>query len=240
MLVKLPPFWPDAPGAWFTSTELQFNIRGITAQPDRFCLAAAALDKETLKQVLHIIDNPDKEKPYDVLKEALVASHQLNTFQRVELVIAMPPLGDRKPTQLAADMLATCPPKEQKSAFLVALFLQRLPRELRVLLASEDHEDLRLLAAKADQLLAFSSRQAHEVVAALDHTGPSQTDTDDGTDDADTVAAVRYNRPRTNKPRKTSAKDNALDKDRRNLCYYHRKWGAQAQKCADPCTWSGN
>ena len=37
------------------------------------------------------------------------------------------------------------------------MFLQRLPRDIRVLLKHEDHSNLGLLAAKADHLIAFRS-----------------------------------------------------------------------------------
>ena len=45
-------------------------------------------------------------QPYNRLKEALLASHQLTDFQRVELLLAVEPLSSRKPSELLADMLA--------------------------------------------------------------------------------------------------------------------------------------
>ena len=41
------------------------------------------------------------------------------------------------------------------ASFFAALFLQRLPSHIRVLLTHANHADLRLLAAKADRLVAF-------------------------------------------------------------------------------------
>ena len=86
---------------------------------------------------------PDPTFPYDRLKEALLASHQLTDFQHVELLLSMEPLGARKPSELVADMWEICPPMQHNSIFFAALFLQRLPRKIRVLLTHEDHSDLR-------------------------------------------------------------------------------------------------
>ena len=62
------------------------------------------MDKMTLKKVVHLVVTPDVTQPYTKLKEALLASHQLTDFQRVELILAMEPLGSRKPSELLADM----------------------------------------------------------------------------------------------------------------------------------------
>lgn len=232
--VKLPPFWPDSPAAWFMSAEMQFQLRGITAQTDRFCLIAAALDKESLKRVMHVLSNPDPATPYDVLKEALVVSHQLNNFERVQLVLAMPPLGARKPSQLAADMLEACPKEEVKSMFLIGLFLQRLPRELRLLLGTEDHKDIRVLAARADQLIAYNRHQDHDRVAAINPT----SETDAASDSTETVAAVRPFKPKGKQPGNNNKPDNTGEAPQ--LCYFHYRFGAKSRKCKQPCTWQGN
>ena len=67
----------------------------------------------------------------------------------------METLGACKPSDLLADMWEICPPTQHNSIFFAALFLQRLPRDIRVLLTHEDHSDLRRLASHTDQLIAF-------------------------------------------------------------------------------------
>ena len=148
--LKLPVFWADAPVAWFAAVEAQFKLRRVWSEDEWFCNITAALDKMTLKKVVHLVATPDVTQPYTKLKEALLASHQLTDFQRVELILAMEPLGSRKPSELLADMWEVCPSNEHNSKFFAALFLQRLPSYIRVLLTHEDHTDLRLLAAKGD------------------------------------------------------------------------------------------
>ncbi len=67
----------------------------------------------------------------------------------------MPPLGSRKPSEMMAAMLETCPRGEEKMNLFACIFLQRLPREIRVLLARVDHKDPKELAKQADELWAL-------------------------------------------------------------------------------------
>ena len=141
--LKLPAFWSDALEAWFAAAEAHFKLRHVFLEEERFCHVTAALDKLTLKKVVHIIISLDLVQPYYQLKEALLASHKLTEFQKVELILTMEPL---------ADMSELCPGGQHNNIFFAILFLQRLPSEIRVLLTHEDHTDLRRLAAHADRL----------------------------------------------------------------------------------------
>jgi hypothetical protein len=84
-----------------------------------------------------------------------MASHQLSDFQKAEKLFLMPPLGSRKPSEMMAAMLETCPRGEEKTNLFACIFLQRLPREIRVLLARVDHKDPKELAKQTDELWAL-------------------------------------------------------------------------------------
>ena len=73
----------------------------------------------------------------------------------------MEPLGGRKPSELLADMWELYPANQHENIFFAMLFLQRLPRDIRVMLTHEDHGDLRRLAGKAEQLVAFGGCTHH-------------------------------------------------------------------------------
>ncbi len=64
-------------------------------------------------------------------------------------------LGYKKPSQLLTKMLELCPREEHGSKLFAALFLQRMPCEIHMLLAHDDQSNPLILAVKADQLLAF-------------------------------------------------------------------------------------
>jgi hypothetical protein len=78
----------------------------------------------------------------------------------------MPALGARRPSQLMAAMLEMCPAGDEKSKIFPALFLQRLPPQLRVLLTKQDPTDLVALAEHADEL--WSHQQQDGIIVAVD------------------------------------------------------------------------
>jgi hypothetical protein len=87
------------------------------------------------------VESEPSETPYNDIKQSLVASHQLSDFQKAERLFQMPALGGRKPSEFMAAMLETCPRGDEKTNLFACIFLQRLPREIRVLLAKADHKE---------------------------------------------------------------------------------------------------
>jgi hypothetical protein len=117
----------------------------------------AALPHESLRLVADLVESPPTETPYDDIKTRLVASHQLPYFQKAEKLFLMPPLGSRKPSEIMGAMLKTCPRgrRRQTCSPASSYILQRLPREIRVLLARVNHKDPKELAKQADKLWAL-------------------------------------------------------------------------------------
>ena len=81
----------------------------------------------------NIIEDPPPQNPYTTLKAGLLKSHQLTHFQLVEKLHHLEPLGSCKPSELLAVMLEICPRGQYTSLFFQYLFLQCLPRELRIM-----------------------------------------------------------------------------------------------------------
>ena len=83
-------------------------------------------------------------------------------------------------------MLRLCPRGQENNAFFNCLFLNKLPRELRILLSEADMADKQALGARADLFTAHNSKQAHDVVAAVAAISLSDQEAEETT-----VAAVR-------------------------------------------------
>jgi hypothetical protein len=56
---------------------------------------------------------------------------------------------------MLAEMLEYCPAGESTTAVFAFLYLQRLPREIWVLLSEDDPANMRAIAEKADRLIAM-------------------------------------------------------------------------------------
>jgi hypothetical protein len=130
--------------------------------------------------------DPLPANPYTELRRRLLAAHQLTDIQRVEQLHSLPPLGSQKPSELLAEMLRLCPRGQENNAFFNCLFLNKLPRELRILLSEADMADKQALGARADLFAAHNSKQAHDVVAAVAAVSLSDQEGEETT-----VAAVR-------------------------------------------------
>ncbi len=156
----------------------------------------------------------------------------------------LPPLGDRKPSV----MLEVCPAGESATAVFAYLFLQRLPREIRVLLSEDDPADMRAIADKADRLIAMHVPQGHDACAAvagldldLDQDLVAATG---GARKKKKVLAARQPQQqqavsgqRGGFPRRSAAQAAA---PRTSMCFYHARFNEKAKYCEDGCSWPEN
>jgi len=239
--VKLPDYWPHSPGIWFARVELRFEVCGIVSEREKFAHTVNALTQEATRLVTDLILTPPVDRPYTILKDRLLLLHQLTAVQRAMKIMAMPALGDRRPSQLLADMLEFCPAEEERSAFFRAAFVQRLPAELQVLLDGVEDADLKDLAAKVDKLWIIRGPAALHMAAV---------DTD-SIDSGEAVAALRPNFKKKSGDSKEQGQRGQRSQQGQqgqrgpkmySLCYKHWKFGADAYHCEDPatCKWTGN
>jgi len=101
------------------------------------------------------------------LRRRLLAVHQLTDIQREEHLFSLPSQATQKPSELLVEMLLLCPRGQENNAFFNCLFLNKLPRELHILLSEADMADKQALGARADLFAAHNHKQAHDVVAAV-------------------------------------------------------------------------
>ncbi len=239
--MRLPVFWEDKPAAWFALAESRFRLHGVAREQARFDLLMSSLTKDSVSRVLDIVECPPLHQPYSVLKERLLASHQLTDYQRIAQLHQMPALGGRKPSELLSAMLELCPRGHESSIFFTHLYLERLPAKLRIMLGEDDHQDPRGLAEKADKLWALHGQESN-LLAAVDSV------------DQPTVAAVSARGRQGHKPASGGRggrggaaaagsqlppplKPVDLARIQAGLCFYHWTFGDKANKCVQPCNW---
>jgi hypothetical protein len=127
----------------------------------------AALSVDSVRLVRHVLHEDAGPNSYNQLRTSLMASHSLSNYQKMERMMRLPPLGDCKPSVMLAEMLEFCLAGESSTAIFAFLFLQRLPREIWVLLSEDDPANMRGIAAKADRLIAMHMPQSHESCVAV-------------------------------------------------------------------------
>lgn len=232
--IKLPPYWPSDPQIWFAQVEAQFATRGITVQKTMFDYVVASLSPEFAMEVRDLILAPPDEEPYAHLKALLIRRTATSEQRRLQQLLNTEELGDRTPTQLLRRMQQLLGDKALTTdgSFLRELFLQRLPSNVRMVLASTpDTIALDELANLADRIMEVATPS----VSAMDlplSTEVSQLRTE--------VARLQklLSSPRSNSPRR--ARSPARSQTQSDVCWYHQQFGDAARKCKPPCSRSGN
>ena len=136
--VALPPYRPNRPAAWFVAVDSIFRYKGVLDQRDQLTLALPSFTEEQLQQIDDIVEL--QPQPLDIfcqVRDRLVASHSLDDFQRLELLMVLLPLGGQKPSALLAQMRQLCPAGEEATKFFRAAFLRRLPPAISLQLAED-------------------------------------------------------------------------------------------------------
>ena len=252
--LKLPPFWPTDPTVWFAQVEAQFSTRGIISQKTRFEYIISSLSPEFAVEVRDLLLQPPAENPYNKLKQELVKRTAASEQRKLQQLISGEELGDRKPTQLLRRMqqLLGDHIPEINNTFLRELFLQRLPPNVRMVLASTgDSMDLNQLADIADKVMEV----AVPTVATIsedrrDRNSEVQQLKAEVSRLADLVASLtREHRPRRSRsrslsrsrqPRNSTPKEEDSAPTDKMLCWYHHKFGEAAKHCRQPCSWENS
>jgi hypothetical protein len=248
-LVKLPPFWAEDPVSWFRLAEGQFALHNVADPVARYYHVLSSLSQDAVRLVRHVLHQETGPDSYGNLRTSLLASHSLSNYQKMERMMKLPPLGDRKPSVMLAEMLEYCPTGESTTAVFAYLFLQRLPREIRVLLSEDDPADVRAIADKADRLIAMHVPQGHESCAAV--AVGEDSDPGEWVAAAQPAGRKKFKLPppqrsqqqqkgqgrRPDPPRRPQSQLGGL---RTSMCYYHAKFGEKAKFCEEGCLWPEN
>ena len=234
--LKLPPFWPADPQVWFAQVEAQFTTRGITTQKTKFDYVVASLAPEFATEVRDLILQPPETNPYDRLKEQLIKRTAASEQRRLQQLFNAEELGDRKPTQLLRRMQQLLGDKATNTdaAFMRELFLQHLPSNVRMVLASTpDTGNIEDLAQLADKVMEVAVPSVANITTSteLQHLRQEVTDLKGMLQSLKLTQRRSRSRPSSPAP---------CTEQSQELCWYHAKFGDQARKCKPPCSKSGN
>ena len=128
-----------------------------------FCLAhfRTNLSQDIATEITDLLINHPAENPYDVLKETLITRTIHSEQQQLQQLHSAEDLGDQKHTQLLRKMQQLIGDKAEAMdpSHLKGLFIQRLPSNIRMILAStaKGSNYLQELAEMADSVMEVIS-----------------------------------------------------------------------------------
>jgi hypothetical protein len=153
--------------------EGQFILKGVTQDTMKFYHVLGSLPETAVRGLGDLMRGPPSEDTYIQLKARLLAAHTLTEFQRMEKLLDAQALSGQKPSDMLHDLVQFCLDGGAQTRIFRYLFLQRLPTEIRIILAEDRDSKLAALAARADHLGAHSTQQPHDaaVNAVLEKEG---------------------------------------------------------------------
>lgn len=250
--VRVPPFWPEKPEIWFAQIEGQFHISNITSDLTKYYYIISNLEPKYAAEVEDIISKPPTENKYLYLKTKLIERVSKSREERIRQLITTEELGDRKPSQFLRH-LQSLAGSEVPQEFLKTIWASRLPSNIQTIVASQTTSALDEVALLADKIAEIVPT-AHNVNSVAsnnrDSTSSELHDNSDIlkgmqqqiTDLAQQVAALSTTQHRFRQRLQPSGqfcpRTRSIPTQNYNgICYYHYKFGMNAQNCRKPCNY---
>ncbi|XP_077516598.1 uncharacterized protein LOC144127372 [Amblyomma americanum] len=156
--LRLPLFSPADPQLWLAQVNSQFTIGCNTTHEKKFHHVAASLPPEISAEVRDLLINSYATAPFDTLAAELIKRTAVSEHRRLQQLISSEELVDRKPTQSLRRLQQLLGDKATTfdQAFLLEVFLQRLPSSVRLVLVPAQGLSLEKLAQLADSVMHVS------------------------------------------------------------------------------------
>ncbi|KAF9423209.1 hypothetical protein HW555_001278 [Spodoptera exigua] len=258
--LRIPPIWRDKIRLWFAQFEAIMSPQKKGDQA-MFELVVGHLERQDLDEISDIILHPPERERYEALKNRLLQVYEESEQRQVQRLLSEMELGDLKPSQLLRRMKNLAADNISDAALRI-MWTNHLPQSVRAVLAVSDniakYSDIHDLAMMADKIL--EQTQPHGTVAAVTEnpTFPRvHASIEDKIDMltreiAELKAAQSSHRcnHQSRRPQRSRSssryrphprqRDNTPRRTESGICYYHRKFGKEAQRCTRPCNFQNN
>lgn len=254
--VKIPPMWKSNITVWFVQVEANFSVAQINNDLTKYNYLIASIDTETLSAVTDLIVNPPDVDKYQTLKNRIIQEFSDTQSQQIRKLLSELTLGDKKPSVLLRQMSELAQNSVTKE-FLKTIWLERLPTHTQAILSVSSAE-LTELAILADKINEIKTEPAAYAITKVpdttlneknDQIAELQSQIKQLSIQIAKISGARTSRPyfrnRSNYRYKSNTRRGESRSPRRNqtnerFCFYHAKFGKNARKCREPCTFEQN
>ena len=237
--VRLPSFWPDRPGLWFATAEVQFDLASITSKKTKFNYVISQLEYRHATEVEDLIISPTANEQYTTLKTEIVRRLSVSRDQRVRQLLTHEEMGDRKPSQFLRHLnsLASDVPDD----FLRSIWCISLPTHIQIILVGQAESNMDATSQLADRIAEFALLPTTSSVAQAPDSANllQRIDYLSRQVAALTSGRTRY-RPHSRDRDRSSANDissPAHGSADPGYCRYHQRFGDKAKSCTPPCSY---
>jgi hypothetical protein len=210
-------------------------LAGISSEQTKFCYVISQLGCRYASEVEVIITSPPKSGPYTTLRTELVRRLSPSKEHRIRELLTLEDMGDRKPSQfprhlrsLASDML---------DDLLRSIWSSRLPSHIRAVLGGQPQGDLDTADRCADRIIEAASQPTLARVAPLHENNAPRQYVENLRRQVEALSAeldhIRSNsraHRSSSRNRRSDSRSHSRDNVTPNLCWYHHRYEARAQK----------
>ncbi|XP_050500928.1 uncharacterized protein LOC126880896 [Diabrotica virgifera virgifera] len=240
------------------------QLIGFQLKSHRFDPTILKFGSSYISEVRDIIVSPPATERYVKLKSELIKRLSASQQQKIKILLEHEELGDRRPSQFLRHLQylagTTVPDNIVRS-----LWLGRLPSSTQAILATQAIASLDAVAELADTISEAITPSVHISEASnareslLDvpihcMARPSRESTIDKLTAELAEMKIQlaslsqaqaqtntYRRNRSNSRGRPYPRDRSYSRERNSdICWYHYRFGDQAQKCSPPCKHHGN
>ena len=246
--MKIPAYF-DNTELWIRQVEAVFKSSRpkVVSEKAKYYLLISQLPGHVLSIVSDKMQ-PEGDNPYTVLVAAML---ERLSAPEPDIIKALKTtkLGDRRPYTLLTEIRNYCKRLNVTSEeFQRALFLDALPENVRSILEPMKNSlDCDQISQTADRLIASQKQNLISTVESTTPTGLSFPITNDTTHKSHHVTISELRQEMKDEIAGLTEQVKAMSlqryrptnntKSRGSLCYYHKKFGRNAFKCEQPCTW---
>lgn len=232
---KLSPFCSEHPDLWFAKAEAVFSLSGITNDETKYNCVISHIDATEAKDL--VTKTPIQGSRYEWVKEEM-----LQRFSRSEVrwrQIFEDELGDRRPSQFLRSLKWLLSKDSVDDVFLRQLWLRRLPVDVQAILQAQWDLPIEKIAEIADRIMDVKSISVK--MAKSEPPSPDYSNLEKQIADLTRqVAALKTQNQykRNSRHRSKSRSQSRRRRDSSAICFYHNRYGRNAKKCMQPCSWN--
>ncbi|UYV81462.1 hypothetical protein LAZ67_20001258 [Cordylochernes scorpioides] len=242
--IKAPEFWPNDPELWFITLESQFLLNKpspITNDDTKFSYLISLLPPSTAIEVREFIISPPPDNKYDALKKAIIKCTADSEFKKLQQLLTQEELGDRLPSQLLRHLRQLIgESKAVSDTTLKMLWMQRLPKNIQIILTTQEQASLNSIADLADSVTEITSSPSSSTSTLEKELASLRAEISALKIDLN-MKEERISRSRSrssSSSRKSSPNSYRKYNPNGSWCWYHFRFKHHARKCISPCTFN--
>lgn len=221
--IKAPQFIENAPTAWFSILEAQFQLRGVTVSTTKYYHALSNLPSDVVSHIPHDVFI---QQDYDSLKTAVVSSYEKSKPEMLEKLMAQTTLSGR-PSLYLQEMRTLASKISVADDIIRHKFIKAMPNTVSAVLASQSGLDLTALGKLADDLMSYFNQQP--VNAVQSHESRPNFNNKH-------LSSSRSDQNRNNSTLPYNVRPFSNDQ-RTKICRSHLYFAEKARTCKAWCRW---